>query len=54
MKKILLDTNAYINLLKGDDEIFDAISDCELLFMSIFVLGELYYGYKGTYHFSGH
>ena len=46
MKKILLDTNAYIELLKGADEMLALISRCEVLYMSMFVLGELYYGFK--------
>lgn len=47
MKKILLDTNAYINLLKGDERILDALAQAKTVFMSVFVLGELYAGFKG-------
>lgn len=46
MKRILLDTNAYIDFLKGNGEILDAMSICESVYMSFFVLGELYYGFK--------
>lgn len=47
MKKILLDTNAYIRLLAGDDSVLDVVASAEAVFMSIFVLGELYAGFAG-------
>ena len=47
MKKILLDTNAYGALLSGDEAALDAVSDAEVVYMSIFVLGELYAGFRG-------
>ena len=47
MKKILLDTNAYTRLLRGDDEVLDVLGRAGTVFMSIFVLGELYAGFKG-------
>ena len=47
MKKILLDTNAYTSLLTGDEKILDIISGVETVYMSIFVLGELYAGFSG-------
>jgi tRNA(fMet)-specific endonuclease VapC len=47
MKKIILDTNAYVRLLAGAEEILDALSAAETLYMSIFVLGELYAGFFG-------
>ena len=46
MKNILLDTNAYTKLLAGDTEVLDAVASAEVVFMSIFVLGELYAGFK--------
>lgn len=46
VKKILLDTNAYIDFLRGNRQILEVMSDCESLFMSFFVLGELYCGFK--------
>ena len=47
MKKIVLDTNAYTRLLAGSEEVLDIISTAEVLYMSIFVLGELYAGFSG-------
>lgn len=47
MKKILLDTNAYSRLLQGDEAVLEALGYAETVFMSIFVLGELYAGFKG-------
>jgi tRNA(fMet)-specific endonuclease VapC len=42
-----LDTNAYTGLLAGDETVLDAISGAETIYMSIFVLGELYAGFAG-------
>ncbi len=47
MKKVLLDTNAYTSYLGGDQDVLHVLSDAEITFMSIFVLGELYAGFKG-------
>jgi len=47
MKKVLLDTNAYTSYLGGDQDVLHVLSDAEITFMSIFVLGELYVGFKG-------
>ncbi len=47
MKKIILDTNAYTRLLAGDEDVLDIISTADTLYMSIFVLGELYAGFAG-------
>ena len=47
MKKIVLDTNAYTRLLSGVAEVLDAIAIAEVVYMSIFVLAELYTGFKG-------
>ena len=47
MKKVLLDTNAYTALLKGDESVLDALAQAKTVFMSVFVLGELYAGFKG-------
>lgn len=47
MKKIILDTNAYTQLLAGREAVLDIISTAETLYMSIFVLGELYAGFNG-------
>ena len=45
--KIVLDTNAYTRLLTGDEHVLDVIGTAETVYMSIFVLGELYAGFAG-------
>jgi tRNA(fMet)-specific endonuclease VapC len=47
MKKILLDTSAYIGFLAGDKNVRDELALAETTYMSIFVLGELFAGFKG-------
>ncbi len=47
MKKILLDTNAYTRLLAGDAFVLHALAEADTVFISIFVLGELYAGFRG-------
>lgn len=46
MKKVLLDTNAYTGLLRGDEAVLEALGCAETVFMSVVVLGELYAGFK--------
>jgi tRNA(fMet)-specific endonuclease VapC len=46
MKKILLDTNAYSRLRCGSEEVLEALSHADLVYLSVFVLGELYAGFK--------
>ena len=46
MKSILLDTNAYSAYVKGDQKVMDAIVDSQEILVSVFVMGELYYGFK--------
>jgi tRNA(fMet)-specific endonuclease VapC len=47
MNKILLDTNAYSNYLRGNENVFNVLSDANIVYMSVIVLGELYSGFKG-------
>jgi len=47
MNKILMDTNCYAAYLAGDREVLQALTEANSTFMSIFVLGELYAGFKG-------
>lgn len=47
MKKIVLDTNAYSQLLRGDERVLKVLSEADSVMFSIFVLGELYAGFKG-------
>ena len=47
MKKVLLDTNAYTALRRGDEAVLDVLGRAEKVFMSAIVLGELHAGFKG-------
>ena len=47
MRKIVLDTNAYTRLLTGEEDMLDVIGSAETVYMSIFVLGELYADFAG-------
>jgi tRNA(fMet)-specific endonuclease VapC len=47
VKKIVIDTNAYTKLLAGENDVLDVIGSAEIIYMSIFVLGELYAGFAG-------
>lgn len=47
MTKVLLDTNAYTRLLRGDKDVLEALGRAQTVFMSVFVLGELYAGFSG-------
>ena len=47
MKRVLLDTNAYSKLLAGDEKVLSLMAESDVVYMSIFVLGELYAGFKG-------
>jgi tRNA(fMet)-specific endonuclease VapC len=46
MKKILLDTNAYVHFLRGDEKAMTYLGQADSVYMSVFVLGELYAGFK--------
>lgn len=47
MKKLLIDTSGYSHLLRGDEKVFLALSKADIVYMSVFVIGELYAGFKG-------
>ena len=47
MKNILLDTNCYSAYLTGDERVLDALAEADFVNMSIFVLGELFAGFRG-------
>lgn len=51
MKKILLDTNAYSALLKGDGKVFEVLAKAEMVYMSAVVLGELLAGFRAGSRF---
>lgn len=46
MKKILLDTNAYVRFLRGNEEVMAGLARADSIFMSVFVLGELLAGFR--------
>ncbi len=47
MRKVLLDTNAYAKYLLGDEKILGVISQSDIVYMSVFVIAELFFGFKG-------
>jgi len=47
LKKILIDTNAYSRFLAGDENVLNALAEAEIVYMSVFVIGELYAGFRG-------
>jgi tRNA(fMet)-specific endonuclease VapC len=46
MRTLLLDTNAYAKYLRGDPRVLDALAGAGLVYMSVFVLGELSAGFR--------
>ena len=46
MKKILLDTNAYVRFLRGDEKVLAYLAQADSVYMSVFVMGELFAGFK--------
>lgn len=46
MKKILLDTNAFTRFLAGDEKVLSYLGRADKVFMSVFVLGELFAGFR--------
>ena len=51
MNKILLDTNAYTNYLKGDKQVLEFLANADIVYMSVFVAGELFAGFRGGSRF---
>ena len=47
MRKIFLDTNAYSAYRRGDERVLEALSENDRVFVSLFVIGELMYGFRG-------
>jgi tRNA(fMet)-specific endonuclease VapC len=45
--RLLVDTSAYIQLKRGDEKIAGLVRTAEHLYVSIVVLGELYFGFHG-------
>ena len=46
MNKIVLDTNAYVRYLAGDGKVLDALARAERVLVSVFVMGELFAGFR--------
>jgi tRNA(fMet)-specific endonuclease VapC len=46
MRALLLDTNAYAKYLRGDLRVLGALAGAGSVYMSVFVLGELFAGFK--------
>ncbi len=46
MRKILLDTNVYVAYLRGDEQVLANLGQAENVYMSVFVMGELYSGFR--------
>jgi tRNA(fMet)-specific endonuclease VapC len=46
MRKVLLDTNAYVRYLAGDERVLEGLGSADRVYMSVFVLGELFAGFK--------
>ncbi|MBN1360840.1 MAG: type II toxin-antitoxin system VapC family toxin [Sedimentisphaerales bacterium] len=47
MSRLLIDTSAYSRLLLGDPNVREALERAAVVYMSVFVLAELYVGFKG-------
>ncbi len=46
MSAVLIDTNAYVRFLAGDEKILDALARASRVYLSVFVLGELMAGFR--------
>lgn len=46
MRTILLDTNAYVRFLAGDESVLDSLAKAGRVYVPVFVLGELLAGFR--------
>jgi tRNA(fMet)-specific endonuclease VapC len=46
MSSILLDTNAFVRFLAGDERVLESLARARRVHMSVFVLGELFAGFR--------
>jgi tRNA(fMet)-specific endonuclease VapC len=46
MNKVLLDTNAYGRYLAGDEKVLACLARADFVYLSVFVLGELFTGFR--------
>lgn len=51
MFSILLDTNGYINMFKGFEDVKNEIINADIVYMSTIVIGELYTGFYRSPNF---
>jgi len=47
MRALIVDTNAYARYLAGEERILDAFGAADRVFVPVFVLGELFAGFRG-------
>jgi tRNA(fMet)-specific endonuclease VapC len=47
MKRIILDTNAFVKYLQGDEKVPGALTEAQTEYCSVMVIGELLAGFKG-------
>jgi predicted nucleic acid-binding protein len=47
MKKVLLDTSAFIELLRGKKKVADIMNSADIIYFSFFVIGEILVGFRG-------
>jgi len=46
MSKVILDTNAYVRFLAGDEKTLACLAQADRVYLSVFVLGELLAGFR--------
>lgn len=46
MNHVLVDTNAYSALMAGDEGVLNVVADADVVYASVFVIGELLAGFK--------
>ena len=46
MRRVVLDTNAYAALHRGDERVLDELAVADRVYVPVFVFGELLYGFK--------
>ncbi len=46
MNHVLIDTNAYSALMAGDESVLNVVADADVVYASVFVIGELLAGFK--------
>jgi tRNA(fMet)-specific endonuclease VapC len=46
MRAVLLDTNAYVRFLAGDNRVLSCLACAGRVYISVFVLGELFAGFR--------